>query len=338
MNISMFKLITSLIVIVLSIGVAFSHIEAADYFPLQVGNRWVYTPSYGNGDRIDTIVGTETVNGISTYIWKREEAAPDNYHEKRWIAKSGPDLKVYKMWGNMGANPATLFNPPWIMDKLNPSVSDTWVVEGDFNDIHFKSTFYVESITDVVTVPAGTFTNCIRVRELNEITQNGITEYEYEKHWLAPDIGPVIYRDYTYNWMSVDFSQELVNFSNIGPIHIDLNANQDEYEVNDTLRAYVSIYNVGSCEMTDIYIAVQMTDGTLLFYPDFTNKAHPVLPYPINICGSPFVSDYVLFEYIIPITLPKGTYTWYSVLTPTGANPYNPTNWLSFDEAPSNVK
>ncbi len=330
MNISIFKLMTSLVVMVLSVGIAASHIEAADYFPLQVGNRWVYTPSFGDGDRIDTIMGTETVNGTYTYIWKREEAAPDNYHEKRWLAKNGSDLEVHKIWGNMvGGDPAIILTPPFIQDKLNPAVGDTWVVELE----GIKMTYYVESIDDTVSVPAGTYNNCIRIRILEE--QSGSNTYR--RKWLAPDIGPVMYKKYTDNWASVKISQELTSFSNIGPLHIDINANRDNYEVNDTLRTYVSIYNVGSCEMTDIYIAVQMTDGTLLFYPGFTNETHPVLPFPINICGSPFMSDYVLFEYIIPITLPKGTYTWYSVLTPPGANPYNSANWLSFDEAPFNV-
>lgn len=332
-----FKQMAILLVMGVFIGIGVSNAEAQDYFPLEVGNQWVYTPSYGDGDRIDTIVGTEVVNGTFTYIWKREESAPDNYHEKRWMAKDGFDLKVYKFWGNMGADPAVLMTPPWTQDKLNPVVGDTWLYEGDFGDIHLKATSYVESINDTVTVPAGTFNNCIRVRDLFEITQDGVTEYEYEKHWLAPDVGPIIYRDYTDNWESVDFSQELVSFSNIGPIHIDINTNQDEYVADDTLRAYVSIYNVGSCEMSDIYIAVQLIDGTLLFYPNFSTNVHPVLPYPVNICESPFVSDYLLLEYTISITLPKGTYTWYAVLTPPGADPYNPINWLSFDEAPFNV-
>lgn len=337
MNISKFKLMVILAIMGLFIGMGLSNAKAQDYFPLEVGNRWVYTPSYGDGDRIDTIVGTEDVNGTFTYIWKREEAAPDNYHEKLWLAKDGSDLNLYKLWGNMGGDPAVLITPPLIWYKLNPVVGDTWVWEVNIDDMHVKATYYVESINDTVTVPAGTFNNCIRIRILEEITEDGVTEYDYVKDWLAPDIGPVIYRDYTINWESIDFSQELVSFSNIGPIHIDINTNQDEYEVSDTLRSYVSIYNVGDCEMADIYIAVQLTDGTLLFYPDFSTDVHPVLPNPVNICGSPFVSDYVLLEYIIRDTFAKGTYTWYSVLTPPGADPYNPANWLSFDEAPFDI-
>ena len=199
---------------VLFVGFGFLTAEAADYFPLEVGNRWIYSPSYGDkGDRIDTIIGEETVNDVHTYIWNRQEAPDDNYNEKLWLAKDGTDLKLYRIWSNEGLDPATTLGPPWIGVKLNPSVGDTWVVEGNIGAIHAKITRYIESINETVSVPAGTFNNCIRVRELNEITENSITEYEYEKHWFAPDVGPIIYRDYTTNWDSVKFSQELVSFS-----------------------------------------------------------------------------------------------------------------------------
>jgi hypothetical protein len=250
------------------------------------------------------------------------------------MAKDGAELKVYKFWGNMGGDPAFLMTPPWIQGKLNSVVGDTGVYEVDFGDTHYKTTFYIESISDTVTIPAGTFNNCIRVRLLREKIQGGITEYDYDKHWLAPDIGPVIYRDYTVNWGSIDFSQELVSFSNIGHINIDVNTNQDEYEVNDTLKAYVSIYNSGSCEMLNIYIALQLTDGTLLFYPNYSTDVHPALPNSVNICGSPFVSDYLLFEYTIPDNLDKGTYTLYSALTSRGIDS---SDWLSFDKASFNI-
>ena len=68
MNISKFKLMIILLMIGVFVGIGIPNVKASDYFPLEVGNRWVYTPSYGDGDRIDTIVGTEDVNGTFTYI------------------------------------------------------------------------------------------------------------------------------------------------------------------------------------------------------------------------------------------------------------------------------
>jgi hypothetical protein len=187
---------------------------AADYFPLNVGNIWKYTPSFGDkGDRVDTIIGTGEVNGIVTYIWNRQEAPDDNYNEKRWLAKDDTYLKVYKIWGNEGIDPPVIFSPPWNMLKLDPIVGETWTKEIDLGSFDVKITSYVESTTDRITVPAGTFENCIRVRSLNEITEAGVTEYEYEKQWYAPDVGLIIDRNYMENWAAVEFSQELLSFS-----------------------------------------------------------------------------------------------------------------------------
>lgn len=334
MNYTKFQLIAIVIATGLFTGMYLTDGEAADYFPLEVGNRWVYTPSYGNGDRIDTIIGTETVDGFFTYVWKREEATGDNYHEKRWLNKDGSDLRVYKIWGNEGdTNQGILVTPPWIQDKLSPNVGDTWQFEIDLDYVTHRATYYVESTSDTVTVPAGTFNNCIRVRELWQEAQEGVTEYDYDKHWLAPDIGPVLYRDYTENWQDVNFSQELLSFSNIGSIHIDINTNQAEYEVDDTLNMYLSVYNVGTCQLVDIYIAIQLTDGTLLFYPHFNTTVQPAFTSE-NICTSPHINHITLLEFTIPNILPSGTYFWYSVITSAGASLYDVLNWLSFDQAP----
>jgi hypothetical protein len=122
-------------------------------------------------------------------------------------------VKIYKIWSNEGIDQAVIISPPAIVFKSNPLVGDTWVTEVDIGPIHFKGTHYVESTTDSVTIAAGSFNNCIRVRTLGESTEGDATVYEYEKTIYAPGVGPIIYRDYTENWITLDFSQELVSFS-----------------------------------------------------------------------------------------------------------------------------
>ena len=200
----------------LLIGVTSPKVGAADYFPLQVGNCWVYYPSYGQGYRIDSIVGTETIGETLTYIWKRAEAPPDNYREKRWLGKDDIEVKVVQYWDNEWEPPLStpaLLDPPWIQDKLNPSVGDSWQSEGDIDVTHFKVTYWVESVTATVTVPAGKFQNCMKVRQLAEITRSGTTRFEYRRYWLAPDVGPVMYRKYTKNWITITKNQRLVAYS-----------------------------------------------------------------------------------------------------------------------------
>ena len=201
----------------LIIGAISLKASAADYFPLKAGNCWVYYPSYGNGYRIDSIVGTEMVDTTLTYIWKRLEAPPDNYHERRWLVKDGVDLKALQYWSNEleppGAVPILLDPPLSFGNVVNPIVGDSWQVEVNIGTAHVKTTYWVESITATVTVPAGTFSNCVRVRQKDEITVSGLTEYKYKKYFLAPGVGPVKYVKYTRNWVTVKKNQKLVAYS-----------------------------------------------------------------------------------------------------------------------------
>ena len=112
--------------IILSMAAGFA--QTPDYFPLTQGNRWEYSPSYGQqGNRIDTIVGNELIKNTHTYIWNRQEAPNDNFNEKMWFAKDGFDLTMYKYWNNEGIQSAIILATPALFAKLAPTVGDTWV-------------------------------------------------------------------------------------------------------------------------------------------------------------------------------------------------------------------
>jgi len=201
----------------LVIGATCPNAAAADYFPLNVGNCWVYSPSYGKGYRIDSIVGTETVGQTPAYIWKRLEAPPDNYHERRWLYKDGLTLKAVQFWGNEMEPPLSdpiVLDPPWSLENVySPTVGNTWQIELTVGSTVYVASFLIESITDTVTVPAGRFNGCIRIRQLGEITTEDVTEKEYKRYWLAPDVGPVRYVKYGKNWKGVKKDQKLVGYS-----------------------------------------------------------------------------------------------------------------------------
>ena len=110
---------------------------------------------------------------------KREESAPDNYHEKRWFGLDGDKALLFRIWGNMALNPAISFNPAQVLPDLrNPKVGETVEYELGIPDAHIQVTSVVESLTQTATVPAGVFTNCMLVREVTEITVNGLTDYD----------------------------------------------------------------------------------------------------------------------------------------------------------------
>ncbi len=310
--------------------------DAWGQLPLAVGNRWVYTPSYGDGVRVDQIVGTEMINGTLAYVLKREEAAPDNYHEKMWLTRDGSGLRLLKFWSNMGPDPAVSFSPI-LMFPSEIALGGAHEYVMDFEVARVKVTAVVESVNTAVTVPAGSFDNCVVIKTKMEITKDNVTDTNYDKIWTCPGVGDVIMRDYTENWETPGFSQELTEFSTGGDFHVDINTNQDLYGREDSLKAYISIYNSGTCRMADIYLIFQDPNGALKFFPDFSASPRTVLPDAINMCGSPFVSDLVFYEKAFSPNDPNGAHAIHGLLTKPGSNPLDVNNWLSIDSAPYTV-
>ena len=70
----------------------------------------------------------------------------------------------------------------------------------------------------------------------------------------------------------------------------------------------------------------------MLFFPGFGTT--PV-PFVTIVAVGPLleVFDFLMLTYTFGGE-PVGAYTWFAVLTPPGADPMNPANWLSLDDAP----
>jgi hypothetical protein len=153
-----------------------------NYFPLDVGDKWVYSSFVQGQYRYDQITGTEAINGIRTFIKERIEPSPDNYHEKQWLAYDSSSVLLYRIWSNEGADPAIDLLPPVIENELNPQVGDEWSF-GILNLVTENSE--VLSVNDTVTVPAGTFTDCIKIME-TETPSGKIHIKDY-----APEVGMI---------------------------------------------------------------------------------------------------------------------------------------------------
>lgn len=158
---------------------------AVNYFPLDVGDKWIYTSFVPGKYRTDEIIGTEIINGVTTFIEEGIEPAPDNFHEKLWLAYDSSSVLIYRIWNNEGADPAIDVTPPGAWLRLSPQVGDTWALTGSS-----IGTLNVEvlSINDTVTVPAGTFNNCIKVQFTSS---SGDTSIKY----YAPGVGVVRYEE-----------------------------------------------------------------------------------------------------------------------------------------------
>jgi len=197
----------SLILFFLIVGTnnSFAQTAAEYYFPLNVGNNWnYYTPgspgSQPNGwaprTVLETIDGTDLIAGQQFYRIKGVEICDQNpwdtitYHVL-WVRKdfSGNILVGAFSPNSTNIDSAIIINPPIPLfqnEFLNAGYSREFFFPIS-NRYHQDS---VISTTETVIVPAGTFTNCLKIRERNRDTNGVVTLLEYV--FYAHNIGEVM--------------------------------------------------------------------------------------------------------------------------------------------------
>ncbi|HBG07100.1 MAG: hypothetical protein A2075_00390 [Geobacteraceae bacterium GWC2_58_44] len=158
----------------------------SSYEPLQVGNKWVYTSLVPGKHRNDEIIGAETLYGLTTYIKQRLEPSPDDYQEKNWLAYDGSSLLLFRIWANEGADQAIDLSPPAVLNKISPQLGDSWSW-GIPNA--YTANVEVLAVNDTVTVPAGTFHRCIKIKE-TAVPSGKVKIIHY-----APGVGMIRYEN-----------------------------------------------------------------------------------------------------------------------------------------------
>jgi hypothetical protein len=149
----------------------------ADYWPLTMGNSWTFTQWDWTAPATDTSEQTYSVTIVDTAtIFNGTKA----YHASNgnWLAIVSGEFRKYDS------------GPP----TQNQTDYDTWIKEPiQVNNTWFggmyetDSTWYTITATDVtVTVPAGTFTNCLHIIY-------SATGYADWHDYYAPGVGYVRY-------------------------------------------------------------------------------------------------------------------------------------------------
>jgi len=152
----------------------------AYYFPMQVGNRWSFLP---NGLLTEAIVDSVWINGYTYYQFNKYFYFPNTY------LRLSSDNKLYHRSED--------YEQLWL--DFSANIGDFWIVIEHYSLL--KWTVYLESKTDTVIVPAGTFTNCYRFW-----FSFGCCDGDWVE-WYAPGIGPVQRIEYSYS----RFEHPLVN-------------------------------------------------------------------------------------------------------------------------------
>lgn len=141
--------------------------QETQYFPLETGYSWTFDYNLNSAIFIDSIIGVENINDIDYYKFSRLWLEPEKLirvDENNQLLEREGDAELLKF-------------------KFNADVGNSWDYPG--------GQIVLESRSDTVTVPAGTFTECLRFHYYFNGSDNDWDE------WFAPDIGPVKRIHYT---------------------------------------------------------------------------------------------------------------------------------------------
>lgn len=131
-----------------------------EYFPLQVGNWWTFSKSL-----TETIIDTVRINDSLYFQFDQFRHIP--HALLRMTSDNTLLIRAHdseQMWLDFAAN-----------------IGDSWPVKTPLSEW----SVHLESKTDTITVPAGTFTNCYRFWFQFNGADNDWLE------WYAPGVGPV---------------------------------------------------------------------------------------------------------------------------------------------------
>jgi Subtilase family len=137
--------------------------------------------------------------------------------------------------------------------------------------------------------------------------------------------GPTTHPNNVFGWGRADAVQAYSQ--------LNIYTDRSVYSPGDTMNVRLSLVSpLNVSENVDMYVAVQLPGGQLLFFPGFVTTA---APFMTSVAVGPLLAvfDFPMLSYPVAGE-PVGAYTWFAVLTPPGADPMNPANWLSFDDAP----
>jgi hypothetical protein len=167
----------------------------AEYWPLGQGDTWVYGETLIFGKAYDdmytrTVSGTETIDGVAAVRLQDS----DGYYQ---LLTNSNGLTRYK--DGFGTEYQRVFTPPFMEYPANVSVGKQHTFYSDVVVTDPEET-YAESISitntlegiEAVTVPAGTFPECLKFAwTWTFLDFDGSSTICESTVWLVKDVGPV---------------------------------------------------------------------------------------------------------------------------------------------------
>ncbi len=166
--------------------------------------EYTYTLTRSNETRegrMESVEGPKTnLNGIevSTTIFTASKSGADAHSTKYFSVENDEGVKSIARQGPLDKSPKTKEQDAWDL-KYPLFAGRSWTSTDEINSLKEKFiapvTCVVEAMDDVVSVPAGTFKNCMRIKKsfsgkVNFWSYGGEVEITREGYsWYAPDVG-----------------------------------------------------------------------------------------------------------------------------------------------------
>jgi hypothetical protein len=184
----------------------------SDYYPLSVGNKWVYTSFIAGQNRVDRVIGAEEIDGKVCYVRERIEPPPDNYHETFWLHEADAATYLLRISSNEGLESPVDVPAGWVFDKADVRVGEVYEHTITVMDGQFTVTTTIESLSDAITVNGRSFSYCFRSKVVEAFVSPQGNEYKYKHEWRAPGVGIVRIVKYTDASMTaIEWAEELTS-------------------------------------------------------------------------------------------------------------------------------
>lgn len=243
---------------------------SSDYNPMNIGNYWIqHTDTLFGGYNPTTfrmdIEGIDRINGLDYFRMKQEQKADDGSQDSTvWYVWTGQD----STGGLLGAfgytsdlDSAFIYDPPIISSPIEANtVGYSW--EYDMPGTggggqHFTNV--IESFSETVEVPTGTYDNCMKISTIITDT-TGDTTQTYD-HFYAQEVGQILNEGWSlwagnHKYELIEYNVktfvESIKSSNV-PVHFRLEQNFPNpfnsetiicYQIAETEFVNLSIYNI----------------------------------------------------------------------------------------------
>ncbi len=288
-------------------GFAFSQ-GASDYFPAHIGDYWVmhtdtmmgeYRPTTFRKefDNIDLILGDEYFR--SQQIWSADNgSSTDTVHV--WGRENPLGIVLGAFGTKSNIDSATIFDPPLLLFPNEiVNLGHTWEFDWPEGGGHYANS--VESISETVQVPAGTFNNCIKIRRL--VTNLSGDTMSISNVYLAQNVGEVLSTSIfppngAYNFELMEYSivtsvgEEVMPGT---PVSFNLQQNYPN-PFNPSTKIKFTIPSVGAYYNTPVTLKVYDVLGNEI--ATLVNEEKPAGTYEVEFNGRGLIHQ----------TLPSGIY------------------------------